>query len=165
MLYIGNRTSTHSFETQRALQAADGYLFLKLPTYALEELNSVPVEEKTAASVMLSKVRVLLHLRRWSKAETLAGKGALEHPAEEEFTVQRAFALHQLKKGEEAVEVLQAAPEWIRRSGILHYNLACYEARLGDLTTARQCIRAAIQLNSGMKKNARIDPDLRALWN
>ena len=63
------------------------------------------------------------------------------------------------------MEVLQAAPEWLRRTGILHYNLACYEARLGDLTTARQCINAAIQLNAAMKKNARVDPDLQALWN
>ena len=36
-----------------------------------------------------------------------------------------------------AVEVLLAAPEWLRRSGILHYNLACYEARLGDAHTLR----------------------------
>jgi hypothetical protein len=79
--------------------------------------------------------------------------------------VQRAFALHQMKKGLEAVQVLLTAPEWIRRTGILHYNLACYEAQLGDLRTARQCIQAAIEINSSFKKNARTDPDLQRLWN
>jgi tetratricopeptide (TPR) repeat protein len=165
MLYLGNRPHSHSAETQRALHAADGYLYLGLPDEALGELTFVPIPEQTDPSVLLAKVRVLLHLKRWGEAEELSLMGTSHHPEEEEFTVQRAFALHQLNKGDEAVEVLLAAPEWIRRTGILHYNLACYEARLGDLTTAKQCIKAAIQLNAAMKKNARVDPDLQALWN
>jgi predicted Zn-dependent protease len=165
MLYIGNRTFSHSAEAQRALHAADGYLYLGLPEDALDELDSVPDPEQANSSVMLARVRVLLHLRKWPEAEELSGVGAVQHPAEEEFTVQRAFALHQLDKGAEAVEVIQAAPEWLRRTGILHYNLACYEARLGNLSTARQCIRAAIKINAAMKKNARVDPDLQSLWN
>jgi tetratricopeptide (TPR) repeat protein len=165
MLYLGNRSHSHSVVTRKALHAADGYLYLGMPDEALNELEVVPTPEQIDSSVMLAKVRVLLHLKDWKSAETLSLQGATHHPQEEEFTVQRAFALHQLNKGDEAVEVLLAAPEWIRRTGILHYNLACYEARLGDLSTAKQCIRAAIQLNAAMKKNARIDPDLQALWN
>ncbi len=165
MLYLGNRSHSHTAQTQRALHAADGYLYLGLPDEALGELTFVPIPEQTDPSVLLAKVRVLLHLKRWGEAEELSLMGTSHHPEEEEFTVQRAFALHQLNKGDEAVEVLLAAPEWIRRTGILHYNLACYEARLGDLSTARQCIKAAIQLNAAMKKNARVDPDLQALWN
>ena len=56
-------------------------------------------------------------------------------------------------------------PNRIRRTGILHYNLACYEAQLGDLSTARQCIKAAIEINSSFRKNAQCDPDLARLWN
>jgi len=165
MLYLGNRSNTHSLDTQRALHATDGYLYLGLPDEALRELDAAPAEESHDAAVLLARVRTLLHLRRWADAEELSNFGNVTHPEEEEFTVQRAFALHQLDKGDLAVEVILAAPEWIRRTGILHYNLACYEARLGDLTTARRCIRAAIKLNSAMKKNARVDPDLQALWN
>jgi predicted Zn-dependent protease len=165
MLYLGNRSHSHSPQTQRALHAADGYLYLGLPEEALGELVLVPVPEHLDPSVLLAKVRVLLHLKRWNEAEELTQVGLTNHPQEEEFTVQRAFALHQQNKGEEAVNVLLAAPEWIRRTGILHYNLACYEARLGDLSTARQCIKAAIQLNAAMRKNAKVDPDLQGLWN
>jgi hypothetical protein len=43
--------------------------------------------------------------------------------------------------------------------------LACYEAQLGDLGTAEQCIRAAIEINAAFKKNAKTDPDLQRLWN
>ena len=165
MLYLKTRPKAHSAETHRLLEAADGYLYLGMPTEALDEFKAIAVEERGNASVMLAEIRVLLHLKNWKQAEKLSTRGAKLHPSEDEFTVQRVFALHQLEKGEEAFRVLLSAPEWIRRTGILHYNLACYEARLGDLNAARRCIDAAIEINSAIKKNARTDPDLAALWN
>lgn len=165
MLYLANRTRSHSPETNRALQAADGYLYLNMPAESLAELDTIENGEEANPAVMLARVRVLLHLQRWEEAELLSRRAGEDHPEEDEFTVQRAFALHQLQKGEKAFEVLLEAPEWIRRTGILHYNLACYEARLGDLRIAKQCIDAAIEINAAMKKNARVDPDLQALWN
>lgn len=165
MLYFGNREKTYLFETKRSLRAADGYLYLGLADEALEELAAVRAEDQLEAVVLLAKIRALLHLRRWKDAETLSAEGAELHKREEEFTVQRAFALHQQREGAKAVEVLLAAPEWIQKTGILHYNLACYEARLGDLNAARQCIDAAIQINAAIKKSAKADPDLEALWN
>jgi tetratricopeptide (TPR) repeat protein len=163
MLYLNTRSEEQSHEMQRALLAADGYLFLGLPEEALKELHAIPEQEDSA--VMRSRIRVLLHLKDWRQAEELSEEGNVLYPEENEFLVQRAFALHQLNKGNEAIQVILGAPEWIRRTGILHYNLACYEAQLGDLGIARQCIRAAIQLNSSFKKNARKDPDLQRLWN
>jgi len=165
MLYLKTQQRAHSAETHRALEAADGYLYLGMPAEALTEFDAIPDGERIGPSVMLAEIRVLLHLKDWSRAEKLSTRGAALHPEEDEFTVQRVFSLHQLEQGEEAFRILLAAPEWIRRTGILHYNLACYEARLGDLKTARQCIDAAIELNSAIKKNARKDPDLAALWN
>jgi predicted Zn-dependent protease len=165
MLYLKNQPRAHSAETHRALEAADGYLYLGMPKEALGEFAAIPGHERENASVMLAEIRVVLHMKNWKRAESLSARGSDLHPNEDEFTVQRVFALHKLEKGEEAFRILLAAPEWIRRTGILHYNLACYEARLGDINTARRCIDAAIELNSAIKKNARSDPDLAALWN
>jgi len=165
MLYLSQPPKIQSSETQRALNAADGYLFFNLLDEALEELGTIPSTEQEQAAVMLARIRLLLHKREWRSAEVLSAQGSGLHPEEGEFTVQRAFALHQLDNDDQAEQVLQAAPDWIRRTGILHYNLACYEARLGDITTARECIDAAIQINAGIKKSARVDPDLQSLWN
>jgi hypothetical protein len=79
--------------------------------------------------------------------------------------VQRAFALQKLNKDHEANEVIQGAPEWLRKTGILHYNLGCYEARWGNLKMARECVKAAISINAAIKKNMKQDPDLAELWN
>ena len=165
MLYLSQHPHPHTIETQRCLRAADGYLYLGLAAEALRELETIVETEQNDSAVLLARIRVLLHMKEWRAAEALSANGARLHHDEGEFTVQRAFALHQMKKGKAAEAALLAAPEWIRRTGILHYNLACYQARLGDLTQARECIDAAIQMNAGIKKNARLDPDLQALWN
>lgn len=165
MLYLQKSQQSPSPETHRCLRAADGYLTLGMADEALREIRDVPPSERGAPTVRLAHIRVLLHLHRWAAAEKLSRQSATLHPEEEEFTVQRAFALHRMEHGEAAVAVLHSAPDWIRRTGILHYNLACYEARLGDLAAARQCIDAAIEMNAEMKKRARIDPDLAGLWN
>ena len=165
MLYLSQNPQPHTAETQRALRAADGYLYLGLPEEALRELDAIESAEHDDSPVLLARIRVLLHMKKWTTAETLSTRGLRLHPDEGEFTVQRAFALHQMKRDAAAEQALLAAPEWIRRTGILHSNLACYQARLGDLSQARECIDTAIQMNSGIKKNARLDPDLQALWN
>ena len=165
MLYLSQNSKPQTSDTIRALNAADGYLYFRMFDEALRELESIDVSEREEAAVLLARIRLLLHKRQWRSAESLSQHGADLHPEEGEFTVQRAFALHQMHKGEKAMQVLLAAPDWIRRTGILHYNLGCYEARLGDLSIARQCIDAAIQINEGIKKSARLDPDLQGLWN
>lgn len=165
MLYLQKSSPSPNSEVQRALRAADGYLSLGLPEESLRELDELSPADREIAAVRLAHIRILLHRQEWPEAERLSREGGAKYPEEGEFTVQRAFALHRMEHGREAVAVLHSAPDWIRRTGILHYNLACYEARLGDLATARQCIDAAIQLNGEMKKRARVDPDLAALWN
>ena len=165
MLYLTRPSTPHGPETARALQAADGYVYLGLLDEALAELAGISEVEQQDVAVLLARIRLLLHKRDWVAAEKLSRRSMAAHPNEGEFTVQRAFALHQMRRAERAAAVLLEAPHWLRRTGILHYNLACYEARLGDLTAARQCIDAAIQINASIKKNARLDPDLKALWN
>ena len=165
MLTLSNTIKQHTQATCRALHAAEGFVFFSLYREAIAELDSIPEFDQDDCDVMIARIRVLLHLGRWRKAAQLSVHGAKLHDSEDEFTVQRAFALHQLNLGEQAARVLLDAPEWIRRTGILHYNLACYEARWGNLTVARQCVQEAIHLNSAIRKNARQDPDLAELWN
>jgi uncharacterized protein HemY len=165
MLYLNHAPHPHSLDTRRALQAADGYLFLNLPAEALAEIRSVKKPENGEPEVLLAQNRVLLHMGRWKQVQRLAQRASKAHPEREEFTVQQAFALHQMQKADEAVGVLESAPDWIRRTGILHYNLACYEAQLGDKNAARECINVAFKMNEAMRKNAKVDPDLQELWN
>ena len=165
MLYLKNTDKKESYLLRRTIEAAEGYLFLRMPEEALRELDEIESRDRNHPAVLRGRIRVLLHLKRWNDAETLSVRGVRLFPDENEFVVQRAFALHQLRKVTDVAEAFRAAPEWLVRTGILHYNLACYEAQLGDLSTARQCIRTAFELNASFKKNAQKDPDLVGLWN
>jgi len=165
MLYLTTKPPKEEPETGRQLRAAEGYLTLGMPEEALQALSEIPDARQDDAGVMRRRVRALLHLHRWNEAERLSFKAMEVYPEENEFMVQRAFALHQQEKGVEAAEVILNAPSWIRNTGILYYNLACYEATLGDLGIARQCIETAFGINAAFKKNARKDPDLQRLWN
>jgi tetratricopeptide (TPR) repeat protein len=165
MLTLSNRTNPHSPETYKALQAAEGFTFLNLYREALRELDGIRSIDQQHSDVLIARIRILMHLKRWSSAAKLSVHGEALYNQEDEFTVQHAFSLHQLNRGEEAARVLLEAPEWLRRTGILHYNLGCYEAKWGNIQVARQCVQAAIQLNSAIKKKARHDPDLVDLWS
>lgn len=165
MLYLTPNPTGKDADVERSLRAADGYLSLGLPGEALHELDHIPSPRLKDSLVLRTRIRILLYMKLWKQAGQLAKEGASLFPGEDQFMVQRAFALHQQERETEAAQVILQAPEWLKRTGILQYNLACYEAQLGDLRLARQCINAAFQLNAAFKINARNDPDLQPLWS
>ena len=62
-----------------------------------------------------------------------------------------------------AKQLLLAAFERYGDQDLLHYNLACAEARLGDADAALAELAASIEQRPEYAENARNDPDLAAL--
>lgn len=58
-------------------------------------------------------------------------------PEDHEFHIRTAFCLHEMKRTDEAKAVLLAGPETLKDNAIYHYNLACYEAQLGNIKEAK----------------------------
>jgi len=159
MLTLTNNPKQHPMATCRALQAAEGYVFFSLHRDALRELDSISEHEQDDCDVLIARIRVLLHLGRWRNAARLSARGAGLHRSEDEFTVQRAFALHQLNLGEQAARVLLDAPEWLRRTGILHYNLACYLSLGGSVQAAIEHLARAIAIDGRFRDLTEVEPD------
>jgi tetratricopeptide (TPR) repeat protein len=84
-------------------------------------------------------------------------------PGDPVFFVNSAFCLHELGQTAEARELLLGGPDSLRERPLYHYNLACYEARLGDLGEARRRLARAVELRPGLAERAATDPDLGAL--
>src|SRR5256885_7929551 len=104
MLYLTNVSPDNlDAKVEKALRATDGYLYLGLPEEALAEIESLSAAEQTLAPVMRAQVRVLLHLHKWRKAEELSEFGTAIYPLDNEFLVQRAFALQQQKRANDAI--------------------------------------------------------------
>ena len=62
-----------------------------------------------------------------------------------------------------AKELMESSLETFDDHWILHYNLACAEARLGDTKAAFDHLRTALERRPQLAENAKDDPDLDAL--
>lgn len=47
---------------------------------------------------------------------------------------------------------------------LIHYNLACYECRLGELSSAKEHLNKAFELQPKYRAMALDDADLEPLW-
>lgn len=161
MLHGYSPSFISSSRSLSAINSASGYLALGMTDAARHELDSLRDREQIDPLALRIRVRIHLYEGDWEAAERIARVAAFLHPADHEFVVQRIFALYQMDRPKCARRLLRRSPRWLHNSGLLHYNLACYESLIGDEATARECAKAAFTLNPALKIRAQRDPDLR----
>jgi predicted Zn-dependent protease len=150
-------------EANRILLAAQGYCELSMFDEALEELASLPAKTQHHPSAVELRLVVLMQARRWKLALTTARELTKIAPDKSIGFIHAAFCLHELGKTEDARAVLLDGPQTLRTEPVFHYNLACYEAVLGNLDEARGYLKTSVELDKKFSEYAKTDPDLRAL--
>ena len=80
--------------------------------------------------------------------------------------IQRSFALHEMKRTQEAFDLLLPAAALFPKQWLIPYNLACYTAQLARLKDSRQWLEKAFAIRNtkAIKLMALEDPDLEPLW-
>src|ERR1035438_9905801 len=78
-----------------------------------------------------------------------------------------AYSLHELKRTQEAWNVLIPMADKFPCEHTVSYNLACYACRLGNLKESLRWLEKAINLagKKDIRARALDDPDLELLWN
>lgn len=142
-----------------------GYLELGMLAAAEEELAQLSVRHRCYADVIELRVRVLLARGRFHKAAWLARSAAKIYPGVAEFYLYASRAYEALDRPDQAKAVWVSAPSLFHVSGIFHFNLARFEAKLGNDRSARRHMALAIELDPAMQDRAQKDPGLRALLN
>lgn len=151
--------------TRRHVRYARGYLGLDMLREAARELKAIPVAARSEPEVMGLQVDLHMAERDWPRVVDAGRRLAEAHPETEHAWIGWAYALRELNRIEEARSVLLAAEEHHgRSSAVLHYNLACYDALLGSLRSARTRFAKACRMDKRFKDEGRLDPDLKALW-
>jgi tetratricopeptide (TPR) repeat protein len=74
-----------------------------------------------------------------------------------------AFCLHELGDTNGARDILRKGPPTLQKEGTYYYNLACYDAVLGDLDEARTNLARSIRIDKRFRDFAKGDSDLAAL--
>lgn len=151
--------------TRRRVRYARGYLGLDMLREARAELEAIPRSGQAHPEVLAVRVDFHMAAREWETVIEVARRLAERYPENEHAWIGWAYALREVNRIEEARSVLlEAEAHHGGTSAVLHYNLACYDALLGALKSARARFAKACRMEKRFKEEGRRDPDLRALW-
>jgi hypothetical protein len=95
-----------------------------------------------------------MDLGLWASALTVADaldKVARIDSAFADIPLKAAFCLHELGRTHDARQRLYEAPLAARETALYHYDLACYECRLGRLDPAKQHLTEALRRDASLR--------------
>ena len=144
--------------------AAQGWIELGLFAEAFAELDDIPPGRRGHPDVLEVRWNACHGARQWDQAVAVARE--LASVASGRFAPwwMISFALHELKRTQEAYDNLAAVRGRFDAEWIVHYNLACYLVQLGRIDEARPCLARAFEINPEQRELARQDQDLAPLW-
>jgi predicted Zn-dependent protease len=155
-----------ALQDQRFIEAAEGWLGLGDHLAANEELEQISPESKGDQKVLEVRLQIYWAAKKWEACVEIAGTLVRLKPDNEYGWIGRSFALHELKRTEEAYDLLLPAKETFPKNWTIPYNLACYCAQLNRLDEAQVWFRNAMTINEQIVKREAIeDPDLKPLWD
>ena len=155
--------ATLSIQDQKTLTSAQGYMELSMPREALAELAALSEAGALTHSGLEMRIVILLKLHRWKTAAAYARKLCRLLPEQPAGFIHLAFCLHELGDTVRARDILRKAPPSVRKDATCCYNLACYEAVLGELDAARLHLAQSISIDKRFREFARTDSDLAPL--
>ncbi len=151
---------------QRFLDAAEGWLGLGDHLSANEELEQITPELRANPKVLLVRLEIYWTAKKWDACIEIAGAIVKLCPDNPDGWVGRSFALHELKRTEEAYDLLLPVKDKFPKNWSIPYNLACYCAQLNRLEEAEKCFKKAMAIDERtVKREAIDDPDLQPLWD
>ena len=148
------------------LEAAEGWLELGNYLEANEELENIQPELRAHPYVLELRYKVYDAAGRWDMALGVA-EGLMKILPENQWGYfYAAYALHELKRTQEAYEVVKAVIHKFPDHQMLHFNLACYACRLGKRKEALSLLEKAVDMQGGIdiRQQALDDADLEELW-
>src|SRR5215472_2250004 len=121
-------------QDQRYLDAAQGWLGLGNWGEANEELEQIRPEMRAHPDVLLARCEVYMKAEKWDWVITVTQTLVNIAPNKPRGWILRSYALHKLKRKEEAFDLLLPVAEKFSKEWVIPYNLSCYSqvGRLGD---------------------------------
>ena len=150
-------------QVQRRLLAASGFSELGLFQEAVDELEGLPLELRETRGVLAVWLELYQGWQKWAEAEAVATRLVEAEPDESNWRVALAYATRRTCGLASARDILINASRQFPNCAMIQFNLACYDAQLGDLNEARRRLRQAIRIDKDFADLARTDPDLEPI--
>jgi tetratricopeptide (TPR) repeat protein len=71
---------------------------------------------------------------------------------------------HELGRTDESKDFLKSGPKPLKESPVCFYNLACYEAQLGNFEKTKESLNLSFEMDEKFRETAKTDPDLADYW-
>ena len=148
-------------DTPRHLRYASGYLELGMVDEASAELERIAFGDQLQLPVLAVRIELHMTAKHWDSVVGLGRTLTQQTPENERGWICWAYALREQQQIAEAKAVLlKAEPLHGGTSAVLHYNLACYDCLLGDLSEAKRRLATACRMEKSFEAAALDDPDL-----
>jgi len=130
---------------------------------ALAELAEIPEANQHEPAVVETRLAVLMQAHRYRDALPYGRELCQLAPEKTMGFIHVAYCLHELGNTQAARELLLSGPPALKAEATYHYNLACYEAVLGNIQQARAHLDVSFAMDRKLKDIAHSDPDLATL--
>jgi predicted Zn-dependent protease len=151
---------------RRHLDEAQGWLGLGNPIEANEALEQITPTLHAHPDVLRVRYNVYAAAKNWEAAAHIAEAIASLVPNDSFGYIHAAYALHEVKRTREAMNILLPVTLRFPDEWLIAYNLACYCCQLGDLKSSHEWLTKAYKTGNAnnIKAMARRDPDLAPLF-
>jgi len=149
---------------QSRLHAAHGYVELGMYDAANAELEEIEPLCRHLPEILTARVAIYRALKKWDLMAIFAAKLVGWNPGEPGHFVNLAYAQRRAESLEVAYHTLTRAAGLHPNDGTIQFNLACYEAQMGNLNKANEHLTRATAIDPKFKLMAMGDSDLEPLW-
>lgn len=149
------------------LKAAEGWLELGNHIEANEELEQIAPLLRAHPDVLEVRWQIYAKEKKWRPCVDIATAITRLAPGRPVGWIHRSYALHELKRTQEAWDNLLQVADRFPNELLIRYNLACYASRLGKLSEAKAWLHKAFEVSGDparVKLMALDDEDLQPLW-
>lgn len=145
------------------LEAIIGYYNLELFEEALNEMGGLPHGVRLRPELRAMESAILIRQKNWTRALDLAQRLCLELPDQPSPWLDTSYCLHEMGRTLEARDHLLLGPDCLQTLPVYFYNMACYEAQIGNVRQARKYLDQACEMDDDYIRIAASDPDLEAI--
>jgi hypothetical protein len=148
------------------LEAARGWLALGSHFEAEKELERIGPKERGHLDVLDVSWEIAARKKEWELCVALSERFIKAAPNRVQGYIHKSYALHELKRTQEAWDFLFPLAEKFPKNPTIKYNMACYGAQLGRVWEAEQWLKLAFTVGdeAELRAMALQDPDLQPLW-
>jgi tetratricopeptide (TPR) repeat protein len=141
-----------------------GYIELGMHEEATEELEKITPGVRHRPEVLLARVLIYQKTERWAAMAAVAAQLVDSAPENPGHFSALAYATRRADSIDRAREILLRAVALHPADAEVQFNLARYEAQLGNLPLARSYLAVAFRVEPELRASALADPDLKPLW-